>query len=236
MTALGRAAWPELPEADAVLLVPLGSTEQHGPHLPAGTDSSIATAVARAAAAIVGERAPVVVAPTLHYGASGEHQHFAGTVSIGHHALGLVLIELARSASGWAPRLVFVNGHGGNLPTVAEVVVQLRGEGREASWVPCSRPGADAHAGAFETSVMLAVDPAAVRVDAVRPGATEPVAELMPAMRAGGVRAVSPSGVLGDPTTADVGAGRAALQAMAADVAARVVRWDVDPRTGLLRG
>jgi creatinine amidohydrolase len=223
----------EAPE-HAVLVVPLGSTEQHGPHLPAGTDSAVATAVVHAAAAAVGDRLPLVVAPAVAYGASGEHEHFPGTVSIGHEALALLLIELGRSASRWADRILFVNGHGGNLPTVAEVVLTLRAEGRDVAWLPCSRPGADPHAGAFETSLMLALHPDDVRAGEARPGATAPLAELLPALRAGGVRAVSPSGVLGDPTAADVATGRAHLQAMAMDVAARLLRWDVDA-TGLLR-
>jgi creatinine amidohydrolase len=230
---LHRSAWPELPEG-AVLLVPLGSTEQHGPHLPTGTDTAVAAAVVDAAAAVVGDRLPLVIAPAVTYGASGEHEHFPGTVSIGHEALALLLTELGRSASRWAGRILFVNGHGGNLPTVPEVVRSLRAESRDVAWLPCSRPGADPHAGAFETSLMLALHPDDVRAGEARPGATAPLAELLPAMREGGVRAVSPSGVLGDPTTADADAGQASLRAMAADVAARLLRWDVDA-TGLLR-
>jgi creatinine amidohydrolase len=235
VTPLERAAWSELPPSEVVLLVPLGSTEQHGPHLPTGTDATIAVTVAAAAASAVGSRLSVIVAPTVPYGASGEHEGFPGTVSIGHEALTLVLLELGRSASRWAARLAFVNGHGGNLPTVPEVVGRLRFEGRDVAWAPCSRPGADAHAGAFETSVMLAIDPDAVRSGAARPGVMAPVTELLPALREGGVRAVSPSGVLGDPTRASAAAGRSAVEAMAVDVAGRLLRWDVDAATGLLR-
>lgn len=230
---LHRLTWPRTPDR-AVLLVPLGSTEQHGPHLPAGTDATVAAAVASAAATAVGGQVPLLVAPTVGYGASGEHEDFPGTISIGHEALALLLLELARSACRWAHRLVFVNAHGGNLPTVPEVVRRLRAEGRDAAWAPCSRPGADLHAGAFETSVMLALTPWDVRVEEARPGVTAAPRDVLPALRVGGVRAVSPTGVLGDPTLASAEAGRVAVQAMADDIAARVLRWDVDP-AGQLR-
>src|SRR5512144_965995 len=107
---LGDAPWPDV--RDAVLLVPLGSLEQHGPHLPLDTDTRIAVAVARDAAI----RLPgTVVAPALVYGASGEHEAFPGTVSVGTAALAHGLVELARSATRAFARGVVVNGHGGNL-------------------------------------------------------------------------------------------------------------------------
>ena len=113
------------------LIVPLGSTEQHGPHLPLDTDTRIATAVARTAAErLTGDW---MIAPAVCYGASGEHEGFAGTVSIGTAALRLLLIEYGRSACRWAPRLVFVNGHGGNVQAVAEATALLRQEGRDAA-------------------------------------------------------------------------------------------------------
>ena len=114
----------------------------------------------------------MLVAPPLAYGASGEHEGFAGTLSIGHAALRAVLVELGRSAGAWASRMVFVNGHGGNLPTVAEAVVQLRGEGRDVAWSGCAVPGGDAHAGRTETSILLALDPSVVRLGRGRGRAT----------------------------------------------------------------
>jgi mycofactocin precursor peptide peptidase len=166
------------------------------------------------------------------YGASGEHEAFAGTVSIGHAALRLLLVELGRSAARWAGRLVFVNGHGGNVPTLVEAVTLLRYEGRDAAWFPCA-PGGDAHAGRTETSLVLALDPALVRPGAVA-GNPAPLAELLPAMRAGGVAAVSPNGVLGDPAGASAAEGERLLAGMAAELAAALTRWTPDP-TGRLR-
>lgn len=119
-------------------MIPLGSTEQHGPHLPLDTDTRIATAVARRARARLGDG--WLVAPAIAYGASGEHQSFAGTISLGTEALTLLLVEYGRSAGTWARRLVFVNGHGGNVAALGAAVARLRAEGRDAGWCPCVAP------------------------------------------------------------------------------------------------
>jgi mycofactocin precursor peptide peptidase len=225
---LGDRVWPEVPPA--TVLVPLGALEQHGPHLPLDTDARVAAAVARRVAA---DDSALLVAPPLAYGASGEHEGFRGTLSIGHEALRAVLVELGRSASRWASRLVFVNGHGGNLPTVPDAVAQLRHEGRDAAWWPCVPAAGDAHAGRTETSILLALDPGSVRVDAAEPGATAPLVELLPALRAGGVAAVSPNGVLGDPTGAYAPEGERLLAEMTGALRAGLTRWRPDP-TGRL--
>jgi creatinine amidohydrolase len=225
---LSDRVWPEI--GSATLLVPLGTLEQHGPHLPLDTDARIAVAVARRTAV---DDPGMLVAPVLAYGASGEHEGFPGTLSIGHHALRALLVELGRSASRWTSRLVFVNGHGGNLPTVPDAVMQLRIEGRDATWSPCVVDGGDAHAGHTETSIMLALDPAAVRRAAAERGATDPLDTLLPALRAGGVAAVSPNGVLGDPTGANAVDGERLLAGMTAALRTRLTRWRPDP-TGRL--
>jgi mycofactocin precursor peptide peptidase len=224
---LGDRVWPEVPAA--TVLVPLGALEQHGPHLPLDTDARVAAAVAGR----VADDPALLVAPPLAYGASGEHEGFAGTLSIGHEALRAVLVELGRSAFRWAARLVFVNGHGGNLPTVPDAVAQLRREGRDSAWWPCAPAVGDAHAGRTETSMLLALDPAAVRSDAAEPGATAPLADLLPALRAGGVAAVSPNGVLGDPTGATAAEGEQLLHELTAALRDRLSRWQPD-RTGRL--
>ena len=113
--ALGESTWPEVADrGPSVLAVPLGSVEQHGPHLPLDTDTRIAVALV---AALAAARPDVVAAPPLAYGASGEHAGFPGTLSIGTEALTTVLVELGRSADAFAG-VVFVNGHGGNLEAV----------------------------------------------------------------------------------------------------------------------
>jgi creatinine amidohydrolase len=162
----------------------------------------------------------VVVAPALPYGSSGEHAGFAGTLSIGQAALEHVVVELVRSADAFAG-VVLVSAHGGNAEPLRRAVATLRGEGRRVvAWMP--QDYADPHAGRSETSILLALDASRVRVDAAVAGATEPLSELMGALRAGGVRAVSSNGVLGDPAGASEREGRAVLDALAADLVACV--------------
>ncbi|MHA6792486.1 mycofactocin biosynthesis peptidyl-dipeptidase MftE [Pseudonocardia bannensis] len=214
--------------ARRTLVVPVGSVEQHGPHLPLNTDVAVASAVA----ALVLDRDPsLVVAPAVAYGAAGEHEGFPGTVSIGHEALRLLLVELGRSACRWAARLLFVNGHGGNVATVVDAVARLRYEGRDVAWAPCVAPGVpgDAHAGRTETSLMLALAPDQVRPDLAAAGNTASLRELLPALRAGGVAAVSPNGVLGDPAGASAEEGRMLLDGMADDLVAALQRWQPGP-------
>lgn len=205
------------------LMVPLGSTEQHGPHLPLDTDTRIATAVARGARTRLEQ--DWLVAPAIAYGASGEHQDFAGTISIGTEALTTLLVEYGRSAACWAPRLVFVNGHGGNADALRGAVSTLRAEGRDAAWCPCVAAGADAHAGHTETSVLLHISPADVLTDRWLAGNRAPLGDLLPSLRRGGVAAVSRVGVLGDPTTATAAEGKRIFAEMVDDCVRRVARW-----------
>lgn len=219
---LGARSWPELEEGP-LLLVPTGATEQHGPALPVATDTLVAGHVAEAVARRRRQAGDdVLVAPPVSYGASGEHEDFPGTVSIGHEALRLLLVELGRSACRWARGVVFVNGHGGNVATLVQAVGVLRGEQRPVAWTGAAVPDGDAHAGATETSLLLVLAPALVRSDLLAPGECAPIAALMPRLRSSGVRAVSPSGVLGDPTRASAETGRRILAAMVDRVEAEV--------------
>lgn len=219
---MGFCASAELQGARPAVLVPVGSTEQHGPHLPLDTDTRIATAVARAVAA----DSEALVAPAIAYGAAGEHQGFPGTVSIGTTALTAVLVEYGRSACDWAGRLVFVNGHGGNVDALRAAVGLLRTEGRDVAWCSCTADHpADSHAGHTETSLLLHLSPQDVRTGAWCAGNVEPLAELMPRLRSGGVAAVSAVGVLGDPTTATSAAGARIFTAMVAGCRQRIRQW-----------
>jgi mycofactocin system creatininase family protein len=225
MRTLADAGWPELPEAP-LLVVPLGSVEQHGPHLPLTTDTAIADAVARAAVPSLGG---ALLAPALAYGASGEHEGFPGTISIGTAALTGLLVEYGRSACRWADRLLVVNGHGGNLDALRAAVPQLRSEGRDVAWYACAVPGGDAHAGRTETSLMLHVEPAVPVGRRAVAGVTTPLGELLPRLRAEGVRAVSPTGILGDPAGASAREGAALLDGLVARLVAAAGTWRVDP-------
>ncbi|MFC7497173.1 MULTISPECIES: mycofactocin biosynthesis peptidyl-dipeptidase MftE [unclassified Nocardioides] len=198
-----------------LVLVPLGSIEQHGPHLPLDTDTVIAVAVAEAVAA----EAPsswggTWVAPPISYGSSGEHQSFPGTSSVGTDALTHQLVELVRSLRTWADRVVFVNAHGGNVAAL--------NASDEIAWVPCATEEVDLHAGFTETSLMLHLRPGSVRLDRAEAGNTQPLSEIVPAMMAGGIAAVSANGVLGDPAGASAAEGERVLKAMVADVVGRL--------------
>ncbi|MFF3567830.1 mycofactocin biosynthesis peptidyl-dipeptidase MftE [Nocardia jiangxiensis] len=201
MPALAAARYPDLPERPRVL-VPVGATEQHGPHLPLSTDTVIATAVAQR----VGERTGSWVAPAVAFGASGEHQGFPGVFSVGTTVLTEMIVELTRSLALWAGEVVFVNGHGGNVAALRAAVETLGAEGHNARWLPCATAG-DAHAGYTETSIMLYLSPGDVALDKAAAGNVEPLPELMDRLRRNGVRAVSPNGVLGDPAGASARAG-----------------------------
>jgi creatinine amidohydrolase len=218
------------------LVVPIGSTEQHGAHLPLDTDTRIAAAVARGVVERLAEAdhdCGWITTPPIGYGASGEHESFSGTVSIGTCALRLLLVEFGRSASSWARRMVFVNGHGGNTDALAVAAALLRYEGRDVGWCSCDVEHADAHAGHTETSVLLHISPDAVRLDEMAPGNRAPLAELLPAMRSGGVAAVSELGVLGDPTTATATDGERLFAEMVDGCLGRIRRWKPD-RDGML--
>lgn len=212
---LSDAVSAEIPAGEAIVLVPLGSTEQHGPHLPLDTDTRIAVAIAEAAAA---RRTQVWVAPAMPYGSSGEHAAFTGTLSIGTDVLRSALIEVVRSAAASFRAVIFVNGHGGNVEAIRSAVNQMQHEGHAVThWWP-TVSGGDAHAGRTETSLMLAIAPDSVLVDALEAGETAPLRELLPAMREGGVIAVSENGVLGDPTGASVEEGAMLLDQLVQDL------------------
>ena len=216
---LGDATSPEVAARRPVLLVPLGSTEQHGPHLPLDTDTRIAVAIAEGAVSALAEAGTDAAAsPPLAYGASGEHHGFAGTLSIGSAAFEHVVVELGRSAGDDYRLVVLVNGHGGNAQALADAVATLQAEGRRVrSWSP-RLAAADSHAGRTETSLMLAVDPSVVRLDRAEPGVTTPLPDLIDVLRRGGLAAVTPNGVLGDPTGASAAEGRDLLARLVADL------------------
>jgi len=237
-SALATAHWPEVEAGPRrVLVVPVGSLEQHGAHLPLDTDTRIAVAVAaRACTRPDGAaRDGAGLAPAIAIGASGEHADFPGTLSIGHVALQSLLVELGRHAALHWPTMLVVNGHGGNVGAISDALKQLRAEGRDAHvWHAGVRPAMlaaagldlvpDAHAGRLETSLMLALAPGDVRLDAAIAGDTRPLNEIMTDLRTRGVRQVSPNGVLGDPAGATAEEGLALLALLTADLTATLDR------------
>ena len=190
-----------------ILVVPIGSCEQHGPHLPIGTDSIVAEALCDA---IATANVRVVIGPTLTVTSSGEHSGFPGTLSVGSPVTSSMVVELVRSAD-WASSVVLVNGHGGNVAAVQDAVETLRAEARNVTeWWPRVADG-DAHAGNVETSIMLHLAEHLVNMELAEVGNTRPLGEIAGALRSNGLRAVSPNGVLGDPRTATARAGSALM-------------------------
>jgi mycofactocin system creatininase family protein len=207
--------------AGAVLAIPLGATEQHGAHLPLSTDTDVAVALCERLAATRGD---VVIAPPVAYGSSGEHGGFPGTLSIGQAAVEMVVVELGRSATETFTRLVFVSAHGGNTEAVTRAVRALQAESRDVLlYLP--RWDGDPHAGHQETSMMLELAPWLVHMDRAVPGDARPIAETLPLLRSGGVRAVTDTGVLGDPTKANPDDGGDLLDALGARLIDEVAAW-----------
>jgi len=177
-----RLSWPGLQQAaeqGAVVVVPLGATEQHGPHLPAGTDTLIASELALRAA----QRAsvPVVVGPVLNLGYSAHHRHLPGTVSLRADTLAGVVADVCRSVRSHGFRRIFMlNAHGGNAPFLDASIALLAEEriyvAAASWWAFCaealereleSELGGASHACELETSVLLTLAPSLVGEDRV---------------------------------------------------------------------
>jgi len=167
----------------ATVVVPLGSTEQHAHHLPVRTDAAIVTAIAERAVELAAAHEPILLAPTLPFGFAHHHVPFGGTISLSSVTYLGVLTDIVTTLSleGFR-RVVLLNGHGGNDSAMRlaadRVGYELHLDVNVAAgsyWTlaagfletvdlpPGVVPG---HAGHFETSIMLALSPEAVRLDA----------------------------------------------------------------------
>ena len=171
-------------DQDALVVVPIGSTEQHGEHLPVNCDAFIAGTYAQRAAALATQRGVnVLVTPTIPFGFSLHHLAFGGTISLRSQTLYAVLKDVMDSLiSGGVKRILFVNAHGGNNPAIAMAVNDVKREHPEAVLAFCHAaafgreagkdifPGTrgSCHACEFETSAYLAFNEAAVRKDCIK--------------------------------------------------------------------
>jgi len=213
-----------LPKERGVIVQPIGAVEQHGPHLPVMTDAYVAERITAGAVGLLPDEAPVWILPTLHYGKSTEHLGRAGTIALSTRTLLSVCEDVGRSvASSGFRRLVFVNGHGGNPSTLDTVARDIRVEtGLMVFPVTTGRlgipddldvpdAGFSIHGGHVETSLMLALDPTAVRMDRAVEGGRA-LAQLYADKAHLSLEGVVPSawvtddvsanGVIGDPTGA----------------------------------
>ncbi len=161
--------------ATGVLVIPVGATEQHGPHLPVGTDTFAVETIARRAAEAASNTIPIVVSPTLPFGCSPHHLPFGGTLSLSTDVYYHAVTDLAESRiiGGWS-RILIVNGHGGNCELIQLVVRDLALKHPvhlaalsywNNAWEELVEHGAHlngrmpGHAGAFESSLVLALRP-----------------------------------------------------------------------------
>lgn len=236
MSAVRR--WAELTRVEiaelapeALLVVPVGSTEQHGPHLASGTDAVLAGELALRGAEAAARPATIVLAPTLAYGASDHHLPFGATLSLRVETFQQVLRDLLASAAQAGCRRAFLlNGHGGNTAACTMAAAEASREHgllcASAIYSQLLEPGSVAapvpgHAGLFETSLLLAVAPDLVRLDAARPspgGAAR--------ARARGLSVAEPGrwqeldGFTDDPSTASAELGAALVETCVRAVAA----------------
>lgn len=239
--------------ADPVVVVPVGSVEQHGGHLPVGCDAMAAHLVSLRAAEAADRSPMVLVLPPLWYGYSPHHMAFAGTVTLDSEPFITVLCNVAESLlRQGVRRVLLLNGHGGNIASIDvaacrvgetwhgrarvaaatyfQLVADRSGEFRD------SKPGGMGHAGEFETSLMLAAYPDLVRMDAAtshypRPPSPYLATDLFAAPRVRAYtdfKALSPTGTFGDPSLASREKGDAILNACVEELLAFLrdfARW-----------
>ncbi len=226
----------------STLVLPLGATEQHGGHLPVSVDTLLCEHIAAAATRLAAANAgPFLVASPLPYGRSDHHLAFPGTLSLRSATLLAVLADLLRSMSAWGVRAVFaLNGHGGNdaplrvaLADAADALPLTVGGASywTIAWEALAAEDAaplgavPGHAGALETSLVLAVRPEVVRGEGHVGGAPTPAAED-PAARVvhttHGAWAAG-SGTSDDASTADAALGTRLLERIERDVARALV-------------
>lgn len=231
---LAEMTWPDVERAVArgatTVLLPLGATEQHGPHLPLGTDTVRAVALAEGLANVV---PGILVAPALPIGCSDEHSGFAGLLGLDHATLAQVIVDCGWRMAGWGvKRLVLLSAHGGNGQAVELACTQLKGraKGLEVLVLAASATLTDTlstvaaadgitadavglHAGEGETSEMLQLCPELVRMDRAVAGYSGSMLTVIPQLRQFGVREVSRIGTLGDPRQASASRGATYLAA-----------------------
>ena len=225
--------------AGTVVVVPVGSTEQHGPHLPVEVDTRLVTEIAERAAAIVRASRPVLVLPTLWVSLAEHHMDFAGTLTLDFDAFRSVLRCLVRSlARQGFRRVLILNGHGGNMAALPLVVDELARQldlplACTTYWLAA----ADAfgqilegqpnlrHACEAETSMMLALAPELVDVGQARTvqAPAEGLHDASGIYRSRRIAEWSRSGVVGTPALASADKGVRLLDAAASALASRIL-------------
>jgi creatinine amidohydrolase len=249
-TAWNRLSAPalrSLAAADAIVLLPVASTEQHGPHLATGVDDFLCGEVCRRTAAIVAASQPIVVAPTVWFGLADHHVAFGGTFSISLPTYHAVLRDLCRSIlQAGFKRIALVNGHGGNIQALAAFTGELTRElGAPIATTTYFMEALDEakailedqkalmHACEAETSMMMAAHPDLVdraRLSEAHGPAFDIASSLQPSLKRFRTFAeLTPSGVAGDARKASAKKGERLFEACAANLARRLLAgepWD----------
>ncbi len=219
---LAEMTWPEaqvrLKEVDVALL-PVGSLEQHGPHLPLDTDAFDANYLAHRVAEACDPPRPLVL-PLISYGVSYHHEDFSGTLSINPKTLTQLVYEVGVSAArNGITKLVILNGHGGNIPALQFAAQMINrdahiftcvetGETSEKDIAALTETPNDVHAGEVETSTALANRPHLVKLDKAKKFIPRFSSKYLNFTSKRSVEwyarvaKISTSGVLGDPTKA----------------------------------
>ena len=246
---LTAEALRSLAARDAVVLLPVASTEQHGPHLPTGVDDILVTEVCRRTVRLMPAHVPAVVAPTVWCGLADHHLAFGGTFTLSLATYHALLRDLCRSILGAGfRRVVIVNGHGGNIQGLAAIAVELTRElaapvatatyfmeaASEAAQILEDQDGV-MHACEAETSMVMATAPGLVQT-ARLPDAHGPAFAILPSLlptlkRFTTFDRLTPSGVAGDARRATAAKGEALLDACARNLARRLGAgepWDGD--------
>ncbi len=225
---LGDLTWPaagrRLKEVDVALL-PVGSIEQHGPHLPLDVDAFDAAWQAEEVARRCSDPKPLVL-PLIPYGVAYNHDDFSGTISVGPEALSRMVHEVGLSAArAGIKKLIIVNGHGGNRPALRFAAQQINrdahiftcvetGETSDADVARITETAGDVHAGEIETSTTLANRPHLVPMELARRSVPDFASRYLDFSSEHAVEwfartsRISKSGVLGDPTLASAEKGR----------------------------
>lgn len=239
---LTTAELGRLPRGRAVAVLPLGATEQHGPHLPLSVDADIASAVVERALLKLAPSVPVLVLPTMAVGVSPEHADFPGTLTLKPETFIRMVVEIGESvAASGVSRLVIVNGHGGQPGAIDLAAQELRRRlgmlavpvnsfdlYRADARFPATEVKHGIHGGAVETSIMLHLRPTSVRLHRARnfSSVTAQLAHrykhLSPQGKSGfswQAQDLNPQGAVGDATRADALRGRALVEEAASRLA-----------------
>jgi creatinine amidohydrolase/Fe(II)-dependent formamide hydrolase-like protein len=238
----GELTWPDAQERFQqvdIALLPVGSIEQHGPHLPLDTDAFDAYYLALRVAEACSEPKPLVL-PNISYGVAYHHDEFKGTVSISNDALARLVYDIGMSVSqNGIKKLAIINAHGGNSPALNHAAQMIN---RDAHIFVCVDSGEtsdvdiyalvetpnDVHAGEIETSTSLAVRPHLVKMDQARREVPEFSSRYLDFTSKHGVswyaytRKISRSGVMGDPTKANAEKGKKIWEIMITHLVALV--------------